>query len=188
VLGESLPPLGELLDGVDAFLEKALADVPRTLCHGDLHLANVMARRRGRGFSVRLLDPNPIIGISDPLYDAGKLLHWSEPVGWLVAAPSLCRTHFRATAKGYELGAEVVGAPAGAERRREVFEATVRERLARVRRADPTRAPRLEIATASAHVGMASLYTGAEQMHERRFALAYTLAALARFRRAVESA
>ncbi len=182
-LGERVPPLAELLDEVDAFLRDALPSVPSTLCHGDLHLANVMARRRGRGFSVRFLDPNPTIGMSDPLYDAGKLLHWAEPVGWLAVDERACRARFRTTPGDYRFDARVVGVAASAERRRAGLESAVRARLAAVRRRDASRAPRLEIAIASAHVGMAALFRGKEREHARRFALAHALAALGRFHR-----
>jgi len=185
VLGENVPPLDPLLDALDAWLPRALSGAPRTLCHGDLHLGNVMARRRGRGFSVRMIDPNPDVGITDPLYDAGKLLHFAEPVGWATIDPAHCRATLRVTKRGYRLEPRLAPSSAAAERRRASFELSVRDRLGAARRRDPTRSARLELATAAAHVGLAALLTDKKDAGARRFVLAYALRALGAFHRIV---
>jgi hypothetical protein len=180
VLGVPTPPLDVLLDDVARWAPDVLAKAPRTLCHGDLHLGNIMARRRGNGWSVRLIDPNPTIGISDPLYDAGKLLHFAEPVGWAYLFPDRCKSRLGRTRSGYTLDASV-DAPASAEVRRGWLEAILRERLAVRRAADPTRAARLFLATAAAHVGLAAFLHRTEHTPARRLTVAYALAALARW-------
>ena len=54
------------------------------LVHGDPHLGNLFARRNPkRGYSIKLIDPNPSWGYSDYLYDIGKLYHWAEEVGFV---------------------------------------------------------------------------------------------------------
>ena len=177
-----LPPIGRVLDDLSRYVPKALAGAPSVPCHGDLHLGNVMARKRGRGFSVRLIDPNPTIGVSDPLYDAGKLLHWAEPVGWARVAPDKCRGRLRARRDGWSLHGELCEVSAAAEARRAFLEGRIHERLARLGRpSDTTRAARLFVAIASAHVGLAALLDRPDQAHARRFALAYALAALGRW-------
>jgi hypothetical protein len=185
VLGEKVPPLTPLLACLDAWLGSALPAAPKMLCHGDLHLGNVMARRRGRGFSVRMIDPNPEIGITDPLYDAGKLLHFAEPVGWAAIDPAHCRATLRLRAKSYSLTPRLSPSSASAERRRASFEALLRERLMSVRRKDETRAPRLEVATAAAHVGLAALLSEKRDESARRFVLAHALRALGAWHRMV---
>ncbi len=187
VLDEKVPPLTPLLACLDAWLGSALPQAPRTLCHGDLHLGNVMARRRGRGFSVRVINPNPEIGITDPLYDAGKLLHFAEPVGWAAIDPAHCRASLRTSAKGYRLEPLLSPASASAERRRASFESILRERLAAVRRKDESRSARLEVATAAAHVGLAALLESKRDEAARRFVLAYALRALGAWHRMVMS-
>jgi hypothetical protein len=185
VLGEDVPALGSLLDALDGWLDEVLRAAPRTLCHGDLHLGNVMARRRGKGFSVRLIDPNPDIGITDPLYDAGKLLHFVEPVGWATIDPAHCRATLRTTKTEYRLEPRLSPTSRAAEARRVSFEATVRQRLAAIRRRDETRDARLEVAIAAAHVGLAALLRGAHNEAPRRFVLAYVLRALGAWHRFV---
>ena len=183
VLGVEVPPLPQLLDEVGAWVPGALEGAPRVPCHGDLHLGNVMVRRRGRGWSVRLIDPNPGIGVTDPLYDAGKLLHWAEPVGWARVAPEGCRTRLRGGSDGWRLEAWMEGASDAADKRRGWLEQSIHDRLARLGRAsDTTRAARLHIAVASAHVGLAALLVRPSDQHARRFALAHALAALGRWR------
>jgi hypothetical protein len=141
-----------------------------------------MARKRGRGVSVRLIDPNPSIGVTDPLYDAGKLLHWAEPVGWARVAPDQCRARLRVRRDGWSLSAELCDVSTAAEARRAFLERRIHERLARLGRpTDTTRAARLHVAVASAHVGLAALLDRPDQAHPRRFAFAHALASLARW-------
>jgi hypothetical protein len=187
VLGRPIPPLASLLDALDVWLVRALGSAPRSLCHGDLHLANVMARKRGRGFSVRFLDPNPTVGITDPLYDAGKLLHWAEPVGWLVVAPEKCHAKLVEAGRAYRLDASARDVAVGTERRRAFVEASLRRRIASAGRAsDVTRPARLHVAIAAAHVGMAALFTDPKDADARRFAFAHALRALAEWHAAVQ--
>lgn len=185
-VGVRVGPVDAILRDLAAWVPVALEGAPRVPCHGDLHLGNVMARKRGKGFSVRLIDPNPQVGISDPLYDAGKLLHWAEPVGWARVAPERCRARLRTAKPGWTLDAELCDVSSSAEARRSFLEQSIHRRLKLLGRAgDTTRAARLEIAIASAHVGLAALLTRPEDKHARRFALAHALRALGRWRAAV---
>ena len=181
-MGQPIAPLGQVLDDLARFVPEALRNAPSVPCHGDLHLGNVMARKRGRGFSVRLIDPNPAIGVTDPLYDAGKLLHWAEPVGWARVAPERCRARLRVPRNGWSLSAELCDVSTAAEARRAYLERRIHQRLARLGRpGDVTRAARLHVAIASAHIGLAALLDRPEEAHARRFALAHALAALGRW-------
>lgn len=178
-----VPPLDALLRDLRRWTPAILKDAPRVPCHGDLHLGNIMARKRGaRGFSVRLIDPNPRIGVTDPLYDAGKLLHWAEPVGWARVAPERCRTRFRASRTRWKLDAGVEVPSASAERRRAFLERIIHDRLRRLgRSSDDTRPARLHVAVAAAHVGLAALLVRPGDLHARRLAVAHALCALGRW-------
>jgi hypothetical protein len=181
--GVPCPPLDELLPALSRWLRTSLVNVRPRLTHGDLHLGNIMVRRRGTGLSVRLIDPNPMIGYADPLYDAGKLLHWAEPVGWARIIPVACRVRGSLPRRGpWRLTTSVDGIPRAAEERRAHLEREVRARIASgARTSDPTRAARLEVSVAAAHIGLASLLARREDAELRRFVLAHSLSALARW-------
>lgn len=185
VMGTPCPPLGELLDAITTFLQKHANAAPRLLQHGDPHLGNVMVRARGRGWSVRLIDPNPEVGFTDPLYDVGKLYHWAEPVGWAHVAPEVCRSQWRCHPDGWQLDAHHAPVNPAAERRRASLEAwlgNLHRRLAPGEHDDSLR-QRLPLAIAAAHVGLAALLQGDAQQTARRFVLAHTLRHLAQWHR-----
>lgn len=75
-----IPPLDELVEALEAKLPEppVASDV---VLHGDPHLGNLMLKRSGKGYSVRLIDPNPSWGTGDYLYDVGKLYHFACDVG-----------------------------------------------------------------------------------------------------------
>jgi hypothetical protein len=126
------------------------------------------------------------VGVTDPLYDAGKLLHWADPVGWARVAPERCRTRLRAAGSVARLDARLEGLSDAAERRRAWLEQSIRSRLARLGRAtDRSRAARLHVSLAAAHVGLAALLGRPEDQHPRRYVLAHALAALGRWHHAV---
>ncbi len=99
--GINLTPLGEgsptdtvQLPGLDGLLDDLEAHLPpgpdgaAVVLHGDPHLANIMLRKNGSGFSVRLIDPNPAWGVGDYLYDVGKAFHFAGEVGMVREDPS----------------------------------------------------------------------------------------------------
>lgn len=153
---------------------------PLVLVHGDPHLGNVLARRRNRGHSVRLIDPNTRIGFSDPLYDWGKLLHFAEPVGWARARPDRCSARWRKSPSGWSLDATCSAARGPVEHKRRTLEQVIRQ-LARDSDSDPEHERALALATASAHLGLAALLRSAEQREQRRFVFAHALRQLARW-------
>lgn len=54
------------------------------LIHGDTHLGNIMIKKLPkRGYSIKLIDPNPDWGCNDYLYDIGKIYHWAEEIGYI---------------------------------------------------------------------------------------------------------
>ena len=105
VMGVPCPPMEELLNRAERFMAELVPRVTPVLQHGDPHLGNIMVRRYGRGHAVKLIDPNPEVGFTDPLYDAGKLFHWAEPAGWAHVAPEVCRAEWRCDRTGWELDA-----------------------------------------------------------------------------------
>lgn len=179
--GESLPPLDHVLAEAERWERDVLAETPRVLAHGDLHLGNIMTRRRGRGFSVRLIDPNPMVGFTDAMFDAGKLLHWAEPVGWAVVAPEACSAPLAEMRDSVRLDPLIAGVSGRAEQRRTWVEADIRRLLERMAWPDPAQTARIELSVAAAHVGLAALLSGPERTGPRRLALAYALRALARW-------
>jgi hypothetical protein len=143
-----------------------------------------MLRRRGpNGFSVRLIDPNPTVGFSHPLYDVGKLLHWTESVGWIKYGRDLkkksCNASWRTGPGGWRLNARITPLSEAAERRRIFVEEKVRH-FAGTYRKDygPRFDAMLALSTASAHVGLAALYRAPDANAERRAVIAGTLSHL----------
>jgi hypothetical protein len=128
-----------------------------------------------------LIDPNPEIGFSQPLYDIGKLLHWVEPVGWAQVTPQACEAewHARVGRGRWSLNAWVEGVSRAAEQRRKYIEERVNELANAYRGGYGVRfTPMLALARASAHVGLAALLTGRSNLSVRRFVLAHALRAL----------
>lgn len=183
VLGRDCPPLKTLLTRAAELAGAVARRVSPRLVHGDAHLGNLMVRRSGRNaYRVRLIDPNPDIGFSQPLYDVGKLLHWAGPVGWAQARPEVCRATWQPPTKGrgWRLDAHCEDAATAAEKRRTVVEAGVRQFAEEHRATYGTDfEPMLAIATAAAHVGLAALLKTDAHRAARRFVLAHALVLLA---------
>lgn len=187
VMGLPCPPLDEILTKARAFLQRTASTFTPVLQHGDPHLGNIMVRRYGRSWSVRLIDPNPGVGFTDPLYDVGKLFHWAEPVGWAHVAPEVCHTEWRCRRTDWELAARHEPPDAAAEQRRTKLVTLLNARLCRLvpDDSDASLRLRLPLAIAAAHVGLAALLKSDAQRHARRFVLAHTLRLLAEWRGAM---
>ena len=180
VQGRACPPLIDLLTRLEAWLTREMPYVPRLLTHGDPHLRNVMVRRYGRGLAARFIDPNPDYGYTDPAYDFGKLLHFAEPVGWVLARPGACRGSWRKGSGDWTLDATLLAPPQAPERRRAFLEQEIHVRIARLPWAQhPTWAARLHVARASAHLGLLARFSGQGTDDARRFVVAHAVAALA---------
>lgn len=179
VLGAHCPPLAELLARTDTLCRWAARAIQPRLVHGDPHLGNIMARRNGpAGYRVRLIDPNPEIGFSQPLYDVGKLFHWAEPVGWAKTCPRLCRAGWSVNrgTRQWSLSACLSGASAASERRRQWVESAVGEFSRALSAGYGSEFPRMVgVAVASAHLGLAALLADRKQKQARRFVLAHAL-------------
>jgi hypothetical protein len=173
------PPLDVLLAAVDNAVNRAACRLRPVLQHGDLHLGNVMVRRAGNGFAVRLIDPNPEIGHTDPLYDLGKLFHFAEPVGWAQVAPEYCTSTWRCREDAWALDATHDGVDDAVERRRRAFVRLLNSRVGRLLDGENGGEERLPIAIASAHIGLAALKTKPSDTAVRRFAFAHALRHLA---------
>src|ERR1035441_7071961 len=132
VMGVPCPPVEELLDRAERFMAERAPRFTSVLQHGDPHLANIMVRRYGKGYAVKLIDPNPEVGFTDPLYDAGKLFHWAEPVGWAHVAPEVCRAEWSCRRTGWELDARHEPPDAAAEQRRTKLVALLKACLPRL--------------------------------------------------------
>lgn len=183
VLGIPCPPATVLLARAAEVAKTLSARKPLSLVHGDPHLGNVMVRRNGKNaYRVRLIDPNPEIGFSQPLYDVGKLLHWSEPVGWAQAKPEVCRVSWRKGGRNSQwvLDAWCEGHSAAAETRRAHVERFVRGFAESFRASHgDLLSPAVAVAAASAHVGLVALLKGPANRTAKRFVLAHILASLA---------
>ncbi|MCX6926200.1 MAG: phosphotransferase [Verrucomicrobia bacterium] len=187
VMGVPCPPVEELLNRTGRFMAERAPRVTPVLQHGDPHLANIMARRYGKGYAVTLIDPNPEVGFTDPLYDAGKLFHWAEPVGWAHVASEVCRAEWRACRTGWELDARHEPPDAAAEQRRRKLVALLKACLPRLVPGDSPAGlcHPLPLAIAAAHFGLAALLKGDAQRTAWRFVLAHTLRHLGEWQPAV---
>jgi len=173
ILGSQCPPLSEVFPVLEKWLENVSESIPRTLVHGDPHLANIMVRKRGKGHSVRFIDPNPLIGIATPFYDFGKILHWASEVGWAKAYPMNCTCSFR-PGKNWALSPKLTKYSKSAESRRQHVYDEIHRNISPFL-TEQNAQPLLHISTASAHVGLVSLYHTLEQKMVRRYVLAYAL-------------
>ena len=177
LMKRACPPVATLLDALRTWLRDVMPGVEPALVHGDPHLGNIMVRQRRRGYSVHLIDPNPSIGFSDPVYDVGKLLHWAEPVGWAKKAPDACNVRWSRKGRAWTLEVSSKGA-ARVERQRVEVQRVIHGALAHLRcMGQANAAARLDVARASAHVGMASLLSRTQTM-PARFAIAHAVSAL----------
>lgn len=179
ILGKYCPPLNNLLDSLNVWLEEVMPAVPKVLIHGDPHLRNIMARGYGKGFAVRFIDPNPDFGFTDRAYDFGKLLHFAEPVGWALAQPSVCHSEWYSVDSKWSLEAESASTKQ-AEQRRAYLEKEILARITSLNwKDDSTWTARLHISRSSAHFGLLALFSGDDNIEARRFVLAHAVAALA---------
>ena len=179
VLSYDCPPLNDLLDRLEAWLEGIMPTVSKVLVHGDPHLRNVMVRRYGKGFAVRFIDPNPDYGYTDAAYDFGKMLHFAEPVGWALALPAACCGVWNTRGRKWNLDTEL-NAAKQAEHRRAFLEKAILARISDLNWAhDSTWTARLRVARASAHLGLLTRFSGNDTSDVRRFVLAHAVAALA---------
>jgi uncharacterized protein YeaO (DUF488 family) len=184
VNGHPCPSIKQLFAKIAAVVDSIPKSVSLRLVHGDPHFGNIMVRKNGKyGYRVRLIDPNPEIGFSQPLYDLGKLLHWAEPVGWAQIKPSLCRARWSGSAKGsnWTLNSWVGDVSASAEKRRSFAKMEI------LRFAEEYRAiygnsfnAVLILASASAHLGLAALLRSRNEQPARRFVLAFALQELSK--------
>jgi hypothetical protein len=181
VMGVPCPPVNELLDHAETIMAERAQYVTPVLQHGDPHLGNIMVRQYGKGYSVKLIDPNPEVGFTDPLYDIGKLFHWAEPVGWAHVAPEVCLADWRCGRSAWELTASQELPDGNAERRRANLVARLKERF--LRRRESGRAEESDgavaVAKAAAHIGLAALLKADTQRTARRYVLAQTLREMA---------
>lgn len=167
VNGVDCPPLAKLLKDITWPMAR---NDQLSLIHGDIHLGNIMLRRRGRNLSVRLIDPNPVIGYSMPLYDYGKLYHFVDPVGWTRRKKRYCSASFTYRANRWSIDYRTRALPKQIEKKRAELVRHLDAKLASVDRAD------LAIARAAAHVALAVLK--AEDRVRGRFCLGQTISHL----------
>ncbi len=180
VMQKECRPLNELLDSTEAWEKNPSRVDARVVVHGDPHLLNVMFRRYGKSYRVRFIDPNPMLGLVDPAYDIGKLLHFAEAVGWAKREPSICRASFSSPYRtsGWRLNGWLNGVAPRIEDNRAWFEKQLREKIAKTDLASQGEWPRrLALARASAHIGLAAIIYSDNQI-AGRFVLAHALNAL----------
>jgi hypothetical protein len=180
--GTPCPPLNDLLSLAQKLCQQWGGQTEARLVHGDAHLGNVLSRRYGsQGHRVRLIDPNPTIGFSQPIYDYGKLLHWAELVGWAKLQPALCHAQFSASASSWSI-LTTENMPSLAADQRKFVESLINDAAATRMQAayGSDFHAMLAIATASAHLGMAALLTGEADCHVRRYVFAHALKRLSR--------
>ncbi|MCK7516725.1 MAG: aminoglycoside phosphotransferase family protein [Ignavibacteriales bacterium] len=145
-----------LFKKVNKWLINDLKNVELTLTHGDSHLGNILFRGRGFGYSCRLIDPNPLIGISDPIYDFGKLLHWVEEVGWAKFQPKKCSSVWKTSKNSWTLDYSVIREPLTVKRRRKIVMDNTMEFLNKTKFLGDWQ-KRLKISLASSHLGLAAI-------------------------------
>lgn len=191
--GSPLPPIGSVLTRLSHWQAHRSPSVQLALVHGDPHIANLMARRRGKSESARWIDPNPTVGFSDPAYDWGKLLHFAEQVGWAKLSATAVRVRIDRQPGELTITTGLASHDPDSERVRSHIESLIRQHALKHLAEQPEYEAALELAIASAHVGYASITpeqgANAELVnlinHSRAYALAATLRCLARFNRLV---
>lgn len=184
VMGVPCPPISMLLARVKEWLAGPGRPTKLVLVHGDPHLRNTMVRRYGRGLKVRLIDPNPDIGFTDPLYDFGKLLHMASTVGYADVMPALCSSDWSTgtDTEGWRLDARLTDPPTAVEERRRQVERRIGEVVERTLSATgESVAARTLIALASAHISLVATLAVNGSGVLARFGLAQTLEPLARW-------
>lgn len=184
--GVPSPALGHLLGQAEVWYQAAGTPEARVVVHGDPHLANVLVRRRGAGHSVRLFDPNPTVGCTDPLYDGGKLLHFTTELGLARRWPNSVGATFEDTGSTWTLRrwSDAEAIPKAVLRRMSTFDGEIRATLLRPPYDRPAA---LALAEAAAHVGAAALARAPEQAPGRNLALALVGEALVRWQRLADT-
>lgn len=192
VMGQPCPPMDILIARIQEWVPRACPSARAALVHGDSHLRNILVRRYGRGYRVRLIDPNPSIGFSDPIYDAGKLLHFAEPVGFVLATPDACRSSWSILDNGHlwSLNANLENASGASERRRQrVFHRI--EGAYEDKHGDGdgggVLGAKLRLSAASAHASLAMFLAQEGRIELAGFVIAHMLRALAQWDRLVRS-
>lgn len=166
-------PISELLTKLQSWLKTDLVNLDPRLVHGDYHLGNILFRPRGRGFSCLTIDPNPLIGISDPIYDFGKLLHWIDIVGWAKYKPEYCKSDWSSTKNKWELNYRLNNEPRSVKHRRETTDKILKKHLEHYSvKFCGDWEKRLNISLASAHLGLAVIFDKPENADVRRFIFA----------------
>ncbi len=179
--GRPCPPADTLVDAAERWLAGPGKPRELALCHGDPHAANVLVGRWSTGHRVVLIDPNAAVGHTDPLYDAGKLLHWTGTLGLVKYDERLATgARFDVSGDGWDLAIPEdlharLRSQKGAERLRHLDRA-LRRRLRPMRQGRPEAA--LDLAEAAAHVGMAPLLAKKGKGPQLAVALHETLRAL----------
>jgi hypothetical protein len=189
--GEMLPPLSETLEHLANWQAKRTKELKLSLVHGDPHIANLMTRQRGKGESIRWIDPNPTVGFSDPAYDWGKVLHFLEPVGWAKESADAFQVRVTGGSSSPQVTTSLKSVTSAIEDARKRMESLVRTAALTAMRRNPDKEAVLELAIASAHAGYAALDIGSglnsseKRVAEKRreFATALKLRALARWYR-----
>ncbi|MBX2990096.1 MAG: phosphotransferase [Bacteroidetes bacterium] len=178
VNGKKVPPLNNTLKTVKARLQADLPKLRMNLVHGDPHLGNILFRKRGHGFSCFLIDPNPLIGMSDPIYDFGKLLHWMQPVGWVARNPKSCHSRWIPPSRKsrWVLDIHLSDIPKAAELRRKRVEQYTLDKIEEQREGDwDNWEYRLRVSVASAHLGLAEIMSTRGHTQAGRFVLAHAI-------------
>lgn len=168
--------VSEILKQLKNWLKKDLINNNLQLAHGDYHLANILFRPRGKGYSCLTIDPNPLIGVSDPIYDFGKLLHWIDIVGWAKHKPENCKSEYKLTKGNIEINYWLENEPKSVKHRRDAVYKLVINHLNKNSSAlcgDWEK--RLKISLASSHLGLAAIFNKPENTEVRRFIFARSI-------------
>lgn len=159
-----------MLSNLNSWLKDNIQDIKLSLNHGDYHLENILFRPRGRGYSCLTIDPNPLVGESDPLYDFGKLLHWIDIVGWAKYKPVNCKAIFNISESSWEIEYYLEKEPKSVKKRRHIVWDIVLSHLKMNSNKFSNKWDRLlNVSLASSHLGFASILKGEENKEVRRF-------------------
>jgi Phosphotransferase enzyme family len=182
--GKKCPPVADLVHDACTWLTSNTKAIQPVLAHGDLHMKNILVRRRGGGYSFRFIDPNGEIGFTDALYDVGKLLHWAEKLGWSQANKDVCKVKWSPAGRNklWRLTAGIGPSSQAAEHRRQRLKSSIL-RLTEPLWEEPNARPRLHLSVASAHAGLLNLYAKAGNYDMARFATYFTLRSLLRWKK-----
>jgi hypothetical protein len=180
VMGKACAPIKDILRRAERFLDATKTTFEPALQHGDPHLGNIMIRRYRFGHGVKLLDPNPFVGVYDPLYDIGKLFHWAEEVGWATIRPERCIGELVVRKSKWKLTAHSQRTSDSERLRRalcKLIDTEVFDRL--IATSDRTARQRLPLAIAAAHIGLAAILKEDHERVVRQFVVAHVVKYLA---------